>query len=63
MVKRTQISRGLLPTNCLSVIDHFVGLALKRLIAFSVKTMVLINLYTYFHDETKRHYENTQQNA
>ena len=30
MVKRTQTIRRLLPTNCLSVFDHFVGLALKR---------------------------------
>ena len=32
IVKPTQIIRRLLPTNCLSVIDHFVGLALKGLI-------------------------------
>ena len=31
-VKHTQTIRRLLPTNCLSVFDHFVGLALKRLI-------------------------------
>ena len=31
MVKRTQTFRRLLPTNCLSVFDHFVGLALKGL--------------------------------
>ena len=31
MVKHSQIIRRLLPTNCLSVIDHFVGLALKEL--------------------------------
>ena len=29
MVKRTQTIRRLLPTNCLSVFDHFVGVALK----------------------------------
>ena len=29
MVKYTQSIRRLLPTNCLSVFDHFVGLALK----------------------------------
>ena len=29
MVKRTQTIRWLLPTNCLCVFDHFVGLALK----------------------------------
>ena len=31
MVKRTQTIRRLLPTNCLSVFDHFVGLVLKGL--------------------------------
>ena len=35
IVKYTQTIRRLLPTNCLSVFDHFVGLALKGL---SVKT-------------------------
>ena len=32
MVKHTQTIRRLLPTNCLSVLDHFVELALKGLI-------------------------------
>ena len=31
MVKHTQTIRRLLPTNCLSVFDHFVGLVLKGL--------------------------------
>ena len=31
MVKHTQAIRWLLPTKCLSVLDHFVGLALKGL--------------------------------
>ena len=31
MVKHTQTIRRLLPKNCLSVFDHFVGLALKGL--------------------------------
>ena len=31
MVKHAQTIRRLLPTNCLSVFDHFVGLALKGL--------------------------------
>ena len=31
MAKHTQIIRRLLPTNCLSVFEHFVGLALKGL--------------------------------
>ena len=32
MVKHTQAIRRLLPTNCLSLFDHFVGLALKGVI-------------------------------
>ena len=31
MVKHPQTICSLFPTNCLSVFDHFVGLALKRL--------------------------------
>ena len=31
MVKHNETIRRLLPTNCLSVLDHFVGLALKGL--------------------------------
>ena len=31
MVKQTQTIRRQQPTNCLSVFDHFVGLALKGL--------------------------------
>ena len=31
MIKHTQSIRGLLPTICFSVFDHFVGLALKSL--------------------------------
>ena len=31
MVKHNQTIRRLLPTNCLSLFDHFVGLALRRL--------------------------------
>ena len=30
MVKHTQTIRRLLPTNCLSVFDHFVGLEFKE---------------------------------
>ena len=32
MVRHTQTMRRQQPTNCLSVFDHFVGLALKRLL-------------------------------
>ena len=38
MVKHTQIIRRLLSTDCLSVFDHFVGLALKGL-----KTLFFFN--------------------
>ena len=31
MIKRTQTTRWLFPTNCLRVFDHFVGLVLKGL--------------------------------
>ena len=36
MVKHTQTIRWLLPMNCLSVFDHFVGLALKGLITMKI---------------------------
>ena len=38
MVKHTQTIRGLLMTNCLSVFDHFVGLALKGLKLLNANT-------------------------
>ena len=44
MVKHTQAIRRLLPTNCLSVNDHFMGLALKRLI---LETKVGDDPYTF----------------
>ena len=31
MIKHTQTIRGLLPTNCLSVFDHFMELALQAI--------------------------------
>ena len=31
MIEHTQAIRGLLPMNCLSMFDHFVGLAIKGL--------------------------------
>ena len=36
MVRHTQTICGLLPTNCLSAFDHFVGLALKVLKGSSI---------------------------
>ena len=35
MVKHTQTIRRLLPTNCLSVFDQFVGMTLKGLMSHS----------------------------
>ena len=37
MVNHTQEIPRLLPTNCSSVFDHFVGLALKGLIYYKMK--------------------------
>ena len=37
IVKHTQTICRLLPTNCLSVFDHIVGLALKRLMYIQAK--------------------------
>ena len=34
MVKLTQTIRRLMPTNCLSVFDHFAGLVVKGLLTF-----------------------------
>ena len=44
MVKHTQAICRPLPTNCLCVFDHFVGLALKELI--SVKNLHIITVQT-----------------
>ena len=41
MVKHTQVARQYQPTNCLSMFDHFVGLALNCLM--SVKLILLEN--------------------
>ena len=43
MAKHSQTIRRLLPTNCLSVFDHFVGLALKWLNIKGVH--ILMHLY------------------
>ena len=45
MVKHTQAIRQLLPTNCFSVFDHFVGLAFKEL--KKTKTLLKLNENTY----------------
>ena len=48
MIKHTQILRQLLPTNCLNVFDHFMGLALKGLRTFlASETTVAAVLETF----------------
>ena len=41
MVKHTETVRRQIPANCSSVFDHFVGLALKRLIIITVDYVCL----------------------
>ena len=48
MVEHTQTIRRLLQTNCLSVFDHFVGLALKGLIK------IFLNFYMIIEQIKKR---------
>ena len=48
MVKHTQTNRRLLSTNCLSVFDHIVGLALKEL----TDTLVYLLLAPLTHDSS-----------
>ena len=50
MVKHAQTIRWQKPTNCLSVFDHFVGLALKGLnvldtVFFNVNRCILLRKY------------------
>ena len=47
MVKQTQTIRRLLPTNCLSVFDHFAGLALIGLRLFIQKLSLSVGIYAY----------------
>ena len=42
MVKNTQTIRRQKPTNCLSVFDHFVGLALKWLRKFDILSISIL---------------------
>ena len=44
MVKHTQTIRWQIPTNCLSVFDHFVGLAIKGL-----KHVMMLNVAMILH--------------
>ena len=48
MAKHTETIRPLLATNCLSVFDHFVGLALKGLIVSITPENDLFIFYLFF---------------
>ena len=48
MIKHTQTIRWLLPTSCLSVFDHFVGLALRGLKTCSCNAFNLHSSKMYF---------------
>ena len=50
MVKHTQTIRRLLPTNCLSVLDHFVVLVLKGLILEAKFGTVSVNVTNNLED-------------
>ena len=47
MIKGTQTIRRLLPTNCLSMFDHFVGLLLKGLIN-KKNSRLLISIHSLY---------------
>ena len=53
MVKHTQTIRRLLPMNCLSVFDHFVGLVLKGLMLTTRATL----MYKDVVENKQRHYK------
>ena len=44
MVRHTQTIRQLLPTNCLSMFNHFVGLSLKELISSRKSILLLFDM-------------------
>ena len=46
MAKPTQIIRRVLATNCLSVFDHFVGLALKELTLNKTYNNFFVNFFS-----------------
>ena len=47
-----------LPTNCLSVVDHFVGLALKGLTLYQDKRLFFIFVFSvvFLENPKKQHY-------
>ena len=61
MVKHTQTSRRLWPTNCLSVFDHFAGLVLKGLTLLTLAEIIVLfytlQLYKFhYFDTTMKRY-------
>ena len=52
MVKRTQTVRRLLPTICLNVFDHFVGLALKGIMLQGIYCLCHLHIFV-FHPLTR----------
>ena len=61
MIKHTQKIRRLLPTNCLSVFDHFVGLVLKGLRADQNLSVVRASKPEYY--LTVKHYIFRKENV
>ena len=49
MVKHTQTIRQQQPTNCLSVLEHFVGLARKRLKYISLNGKMILRVIAETH--------------
>ena len=49
MVKHTQTIRRLFPTNCLSVIDHLLGLVLKGLMQYFLQMFTPFRTYIHLH--------------
>ena len=66
MVKHTRTIRRLLPRSCLSVFDHFVGLAIIGLFFFTnmkkkgKNTLVLTHLSPVFHFYTPQKRQKTK---
>ena len=51
MIKQTQAVRRLLPTNCLSVFDHFVGLSLKGLSELIPNFLLSLSTKIYYYEK------------
>ena len=54
MVEQTQTNRQLLPTNCLSVSDHFVGFTLKGLRFVHEQEKSYQDVYAMFPDANSK---------